>query len=170
LRFSTPNSRRELQRPNSGRTFLLSAAECSVAHRHPINTRLPKLWVGGTKIPQQLPDWRIGEPAAIVDILHVTLAIGIEFVKQRVALPVEDQLPDAEPLAHLRIERRRHLELPAVKLKRDITMVDEQIGIHQLRELWRIQMIADIGKPDRSGDAAGAEGGSQKDRLRHAIV
>ena len=141
-----------------------------VAYRDLIGTRLPEFWIHGVELPQQLVDRRIGEPAAIMDIFHVTLAVGIELVKQRVAFAVEDQLPDAEPFAHLGVERRRDLELPAVEPQRDVTMIDEQVGSHQLGELRRIEVIADIGKSDRRGNAGAAQRSRQQDRLRHAII
>src|SRR6478672_566630 len=86
------------------------ATECSVSDGNPIGARLPQLRIGGAQILQQLTDRGIGEPAAIVDIFHVALLAGIELVKQRIAFAVEDQLPDAESLAQLRVERGRDLE------------------------------------------------------------
>src|SRR6185437_9476416 len=64
----------------------------------------------------------------------------------------------------------RYLELPTPEPKRDIAVVDKEVGSHQLRQLGRIQMVADIGKSDGCGNAGRAQGGSQQNRLRHAIV
>src|SRR6185312_9037424 len=83
---------------------------------------------------------------------------------------IENELPDTKPLAHLGIERRRHLELPPFQPHRDITMIDEQVGPHQFRKLRRIQMIADIRKSDGRRNAGGAQSGGQEDSLWHAII
>ena len=115
-----------------------------------------QLGIGGAKLPEQLRDRRIGKPAAIPDIFHVAVIACIEFVKQRVVLAVEYQFPDAEPLAQFGIECRRHLEHPPLQPQRDIAVIDEQIGSHQIRKLGRIQVVFHIGKTDGRGNAGGA--------------
>src|SRR5450759_409412 len=122
-----------------------------------MSARLPQLRIGGAKIPQQLSDRRIGEPAAIVDIFHMAMAACIELVKQRVAFAVEDQLPDAESFAQLRVERGRDLEQPFTEPKRDVAVVNEKVSSHKIRKLRRIQMIADIGETDRRRNSGSAQ-------------
>jgi hypothetical protein len=86
----------------------------------------------------------------------MAMAVGIELVKQRVAFTVEDQLPDAESFAQLRIERGRDLEQSVIEPKRDVAVVNEEVSSHQVRKLRRIQMIADIGESDRRRNSDGA--------------
>jgi hypothetical protein len=98
------------------------------------------------------------------------MVLDVELMKQRIAVAVEDQLPDPETPAHLGVERGGHFEHAAIEPERDIAVIDEQVGSHQLGQFGRIQMVAHVGEADRRRNAARPQRRGEQNRLGHAIV
>src|SRR3954466_10600523 len=88
----------------------------------------------------------VGVLAAPAHVFHVTALVLVERMEDRVFDTVELERLHAEARAQGKIEGRRRLHPFAFELKLGVAVIDEEIGAHLRRQLWRRQMILHVGE------------------------
>ena len=112
--------------------------ERRVADACSIDARSPQLRILGFKLFQNLLDGRIYEQSTIIDILHVSAAVDVEFVEKRIAPTVEKERLDTESLTHLTIKCGCNFEHVFAQPERHIAMLDEKVRLHEVGQLYRV--------------------------------
>ena len=124
----------------------------------------------GLKHLDDLVVWHIGKGAVIRHILHMPTSVHIVRMKNGVVFSVEIQGLDVKAFTEGAVEGRGDLEPAAVEHKFRIAVIDEQVGLHDLPQTLRREVITDVGEAQAAGDACRPSCGGKDDGFGDAVA